>query len=58
MQGQNERTLAVMDGIHKDGHIFMQGTYFKDKYFLRYVPSLTTTEDHVNKAWGIIRGLI
>ncbi len=56
LKGTNEVNAALLDRVNSTGKAFISHTTLDDRFILRFsVGNLRTTEEHVRRAWELIR---
>ncbi len=56
LKGTNEGNAALLDRVNSTGKAFISHTTLNDRFVLRFsVGNLRTTEEHVRRAWALIR---
>ena len=56
LKGTNEVNAALLDRVNSTGKAFISHTTLDDRFILRFsVGNLRTTEEHVRRAWKLIR---
>ena len=56
LKGTNEVNAALLDRVNSTGKAYISHTTLDDRFILRFsVGNLRTTEEHVRRAWDLIR---